>query len=92
MSEWYLYMVRCRDGSLYTGVATDVDRRLSQHRDGTGSRYLRGRGPLQLVFQRKVGDRSRALRLETRVKGLSHAGKERLLMDQDYMERLQGDL
>jgi putative endonuclease len=56
MSDWYLYMVRCHDGSLYTGIAVDVERRFGQHQgsgDG-GSKYLRGRGPLTLVFQKRV--------------------------------------
>lgn len=92
MSEWYLYMVRCRDGSLYTGVATDVERRLAQHRAGTGSRYLRGRGPLELVFQRQAGGRSEALRLEARVKRLSRARKEKLLTDENCFPRLRGEI
>jgi len=48
MSDWYLYIVRCRDGTLYTGISTDVDRRLAEHRQGgnAGARYLKGRAPL----------------------------------------------
>jgi putative endonuclease len=75
---WYLYMVRCHDGSLYTGIATDVERRFGQHQgsgDG-GSKYLRGRGPLTLVFQERVGDRSLALKVEAMVKRLSKEKKE----------------
>ncbi len=78
---WYLYMVRCHDGSLYTGIATDVERRFGQHQgsgDG-GSKYLRGRGPLTLVFQKRVGDRSQALKVEARVKRLSKEKKEQLI-------------
>ena len=78
---WYLYMVRCRDGSLYTGIATDVERRFGQHQgsgDG-GSKYLRGRGPLTLVFQERVGDRSQALKVEAMVKRLSKEKKEQLI-------------
>jgi putative endonuclease len=78
---WYLYMVRCHDGSLYTGIATDVERRFGQHQGsgGGGSKYLRGRGPLNLVFQERVGDRSQALKVETRVKRLSKEKKELLV-------------
>lgn len=73
-------MVRCRDGSLYTGIATDVSRRLEEHRSGRiGSRYLRGRAPLELAAQWPIGDRSLASRVEHRIKCLSRAEKESLL-------------
>ena len=75
-----VYMLRCCDGTLYTGIATDVARRLAEHEHGTrGSRYLRGRGPLQLVFQWEVDDRSLASRVEHRIKRLSRPEKERLI-------------
>jgi putative endonuclease len=76
---WFLYLVRCRDGSLYTGISTDVQRRLRDHRDNRGARRLRGRGPLELVFSRAVGDRRLAQRIEYRVKRLSREQKERLV-------------
>jgi putative endonuclease len=83
MSQWYLYMVRCRDGSLYTGITVDVGRRLAEHRAGNnaGAKYLRGRGPLALVFQKQLGSRSLALGVESRVKKLSKARKEELVKD-----------
>ena len=76
---WYLYLVRCGDGSLYTGISTDVARRFEAHTQNRGARRLRGRGPLQLVYSEAVGDRRQALRLEYRVKRLSKAEKERLV-------------
>lgn len=76
---WQLYLVRCADGSLYTGIATDAQRRFEQHQAGRGAKYLRGRGPLRLVYQCEAGDRGTALRLEMRVKRLSKADKERLV-------------
>jgi putative endonuclease len=81
MSEWYVYMVRCRDGSLYTGIATDVARRFAQHQKGgpAGSKYLKGRGPLTLVFTKNIGDKSQALKMEARVKRLSKIEKERMI-------------
>jgi len=81
MSDWHLYLIRCRDGSLYTGITTDVARRFAEHREnkGTGAKYLRGRGPLMLVFQKKLGSRSLALGVESRVKRLSKARKEQLI-------------
>ena len=81
MSDWYLYLIRCHDGTLYTGITTDVDRRFAQHqRQGaTGSKYLKGRGPLVLVFQERLGTKSLALKVERRVKKMSKGRKERLI-------------
>ncbi len=75
-AEFSLYIVRCADGSLYTGIATDVERRLGEHAAGVrGARYLRGKGPLEIVFSARAGDRAAASRLERRVKRLSRAQK-----------------
>ena len=66
-----VYLVRCRDGSLYTGIATDVERRLREHQTSTrGAKFLRGKGPLTLVYQREIGDRSTATRVELAIKQL----------------------
>ena len=81
MEEWHVYIVRCRNGSLYTGIATDVDRRLAEHEAGRGSKYLRGRGPLKLVFKRRVGQRGRALKIEREIKELSRQEKQELIQD-----------
>jgi len=79
-ADWSVYLLRCADGSLYTGIATNVERRLEEHRSGKrGAKYLRGRGPLQLELSRSVGDRSAATRLEYRIKKLSRADKEALI-------------
>ena len=80
-SAWFLYLVRCRDGSLYTGVTTDPARRFKEHKHGKGrtAKYLRGRGPLALVFKRRAGTRSRALKLEAGIKAMSKKEKERFL-------------
>ncbi|MFC1949050.1 GIY-YIG nuclease family protein [Chloroflexota bacterium] len=88
MLDWHLYLVRCRDGSLYTGITTDVTRRFAEHQGNgyTGAKYLRGRGPLALVFQRKVGSRSLALGVESKVKKLSKARKEELIRTKKYIE------
>lgn len=75
-----LYILRCADGSLYTGIALDVARRLEEHRNGVrGAKYLRGRTPVELVFEQPAGDRAAALRLEYRVKRLSRPEKEALI-------------
>ncbi|MDA0988491.1 MAG: GIY-YIG nuclease family protein [Chloroflexi bacterium] len=90
MSDWYLYLIRCRDGTLYTGISTDVDRRFAQHQGtwNAGSKYLKGRGPLRLVFQEKLGSRSLALKVERRVKRMSKAGKEKLIEGSGYVVQI----
>jgi len=77
--EWHLYLVRCADGSLYTGIAKDVERRLAEHRENRGAKFLRGRGPLELVFRAGVGSRGEALRAELWVKALPRERKEALV-------------
>jgi putative endonuclease len=79
VKTWYLYLIRCADGTLYTGISNDVARRLAEHRSGKGARYLRGRGPLALVRMIRVGDRSSATRIEARVKKFSRTKKEDLI-------------
>ncbi|HET9481769.1 MAG TPA: GIY-YIG nuclease family protein [Candidatus Polarisedimenticolia bacterium] len=83
VSRWSVYMVRCGDGSLYTGIAIDVKRRLAEHSRGGArcARYLRRRGPLELVLTRPVGAKGLALGVEARIKMLPKAGKESLLRD-----------
>ena len=81
MLDWHLYLVRCHDGKLYTGITTNVARRFAEHQGNgdTGAKYLRGRGPLVLVFQKKLGNRSIAMSVERKVKKLSKAKKEELI-------------
>lgn len=76
---WHLYLLRCADGKLYTGITTDVQRRLEQHANNNGARRLRGRAPLSLEFSREIGDRGLAQRIEYRVKRLRRAQKEALI-------------
>jgi putative endonuclease len=80
-SDWYLYIVRCRDGTLYTGISTDIDRRLAEHQQGgsAGSKYLKGRAPLTLLLQKRLGSRRLASKVENRVKKLSKAEKEKMI-------------
>lgn len=75
---WKLYMLRCGDGSLYTGITTDVEARLEAHRSGKGAKYTRGRGPLELVYTEECGTHSDALKRELAVKALTREEKERL--------------
>ncbi|HUG52869.1 MAG TPA: GIY-YIG nuclease family protein [Vicinamibacteria bacterium] len=75
----FIYMLRCGDGSLYTGIAKDLARRLERHRLGKASRYTRSRLPVVLVWKRRLPTWSRALREEHRIKSLTRAQKEQLL-------------
>ena len=77
--DWYLYLLRCRDGSLYTGITTDVERRLEQHGANLGAKYLRGRGPLALVFQERIGAQRLASKLERAIKRWPKSKKEKLV-------------
>jgi putative endonuclease len=81
VAEWSLYIIRTRGGALYTGITTDVARRFAEHQTGGPrcAKYLRGRRPLQLVFQQEIGTRSAALQAETAVKKLPKAAKEALI-------------
>lgn len=81
MQDWHVYFVRTRHGSLYTGIATDVARRLAEHEqaNGRGAKYLRSKGPLELAYQTKIGDRTLALKVERRVKKLKKVQKERIV-------------
>jgi putative endonuclease len=76
---WFLYIARCNDGSLYTGIALDIATRLEQHNAGRGARYTRGRGPLELCAKRRCSSKGDALRLELAVKRLARPEKEQLL-------------
>jgi putative endonuclease len=80
---WWIYMLRCGDGSLYTGIATDVDRRFSEH-ESQGlkcAKYLRGRLPLEIVYRREAGTRSEASKEELRIKLMTVKGKLALVGD-----------
>lgn len=78
-SPWFVYMLRCADGSLYTGITNDPPRRCRQHQEGKASRYTRCRRPVQLIYQEEHSDRSQALRREAAIKALSRQEKQRLI-------------
>lgn len=78
-NSWKLYILRCGDGSLYTGITTDVEKRLEVHRSGKGAKYTRGRGPLEVVYTEECGDHSAALKRELEVKALPREEKQKLL-------------
>ena len=72
---WYVYILRCGDGSVYTGYTNDIPRRLARHQSGRGAKYTRSRLPLTLVYQESQPDRSAALKREAAIKGLSRQKK-----------------
>jgi putative endonuclease len=76
---WYVYVARCRDDTLYCGIARDVAARIAAHDAGAGARYTRGRGPLTVVLVRRCRDKPAALRLEHAIKQLSRADKQALV-------------
>jgi putative endonuclease len=76
--RWFVYMARCADGTLYTGIARDVVARIAAHDAGRGARYTRGRGPLTVCATRRCNSMSAALRLEAALKRLPRAHKARL--------------
>ena len=78
-NTWHLYILRCRDGSLYTGITTDVEKRLEAHRSGRGAKYTRGRGPLELVYREECGTHSVALKREIEIKRLTREQKQALI-------------
>lgn len=82
---WFVYMLRCGDGSLYTGCTNNLARRLAAHQSGRGAKYTRSRPPVTLVYREELPDRSAALRREAAVKRLTHPQKMALIE-----ERSQG--
>lgn len=78
-SVWYLYILRCKDDTFYTGITTDAEKRLEAHRAGRGAKYTRGRGPLELVYRETCGSHSEALKREYQVKALTRVEKRKLM-------------
>ena len=77
--NWSVYIIRCSDRSLYTGITTDIERRCREHARGTGARYFRGRKPLQVVYLESRHTRSSAAIRECEIKALSRTGKVSLM-------------
>jgi len=77
--QWQVYILLCSDGSLYTGISTDVKRRVAQHAAGTGAKYFRGRSPSRIVYLESGHDRSSASRRETAIKKMCVTEKRSLI-------------
>ncbi len=75
---WYVYIIKCNDNKLYTGITTDIDRRLTEHNTGHGGRFTRVRKPVELVYSEKLSGKSAALKKEIKIKQLSRSEKLKL--------------
>jgi putative endonuclease len=75
-AKWHVYIIRCSDDSLYTGITTDIGRRFRQHAEGKGAKFFRGRTPLHVVYREENHSRSSAAGREFRIKSMNHAAKE----------------
>ena len=81
---WYVYILKCGDGTLYTGITDDVSARLQAHREGKGAKYTRGRGPLELIYQEEAENHSAAAKREWQIKQLKK--QEKLLLCQQWAQ------
>ena len=90
-SIWHLYILRCADDTLYTGITTDVEKRLEQHRSGKGAKYTRARRPVRLVYFEEFASKEEAMRREWRLKQMSRARKEQLIREAGCKEGKTGD-
>ncbi len=79
MSTYYIYLLRCKGGSFYTGITTDIERRFKEHCAGTGSRYTRSHKPEKVVYREEVATRSDALKREAEIKSWTREKKVRLI-------------
>jgi len=78
---WYVYIVECNDGSLYTGITNDIDKRIKKHNSGKGAKYTKTRLPVKLKIKFEANDRSEASKLEYKIKQLSRQEKLKLIED-----------
>ena len=77
--RWSVYILECADGTLYTGISNDVEKRIAAHTDGTGAKYTRGRGPFKLLYCEECAGRAEASRREMEIKSLSREEKQALI-------------
>lgn len=84
---WHIYIIQSADGRFYTGISTDPERRLIEHRQGgaRSAKALRGKGPLEMVFCQQIGDRSQALRAEYQLKQFSRAEKIKIIARGEFV-------
>lgn len=85
---WFVYLARCADGTLYCGITNDLAARLAAHNAGAGAKYTRTRRPIEIVLVRRCRTKSKALRIEYRIKQLSRAQKERVIAAPALLTRI----
>lgn len=83
---WYLYIIKCRDGTFYTGITNHLDRRLDQHNRGTASRYTRSRLPVTLLYRERCRTKSSALKKECAIKSLSRPEKDKYIQSRGILK------
>ncbi len=88
---WHVYIVRCADGILYTGIAKDIKARVKRHNDARGARFTKGRGPVHLIYSERVRDKKDALQREAEIKRLDRKGKEHLASGSGLRRELNED-
>ena len=79
MKTWSVYILRCGDGTLYTGITNDLDKRIESHSNGQGSKYTRSRLPIELIHCEQANNRSEATKRELEIKGLSQGDKMKMI-------------
>lgn len=87
-SQWFLYIIQTEEQTLYTGITTNVERRLALHQTGKGAKYVKGRGTLTVMYQIEVESRSQALKLEYRIKQLTRTKKWQIITQQPTLSEL----
>ena len=78
--EWFFYIIRCADGSLYSGITNDIEHRIKEHNRGKGAKYTLGRRPVKLVYREIYNNTSEARQRESQIKGWAKIKKERLIL------------
>lgn len=79
LTMWYVYILQCNDGSLYTGITNDLQKRIDTHNDGSGSKYIRSRRPVKLVYKEEFSTKSEALKKEAKIKSFDKENKKALI-------------
>jgi putative endonuclease len=90
MKDWFVYIIQCTDGTLYTGITTDVEKRYQQHANQQGAKYFRARKPKLLVFQENGHNRSTATKREMAIKKLTRLNKIQLILSGENQMRDKG--
>ena len=80
--NWFVYILKCRDGTLYTGITNNIKKRIKAHKKGKGAKYTKGRGPFELIFEEKYLDKSSALKREAVIKQLRR--EDKLILSQEF--------